>query len=687
MKKILLLLIAVCFILTGCYNGNNAISPQSDGAIKLAISKSELTAKTIQPTLEMTIASFDIRGTGPNGTSFERIGIPESSIIISNLAVGNWTISVDARNAGGTIIAAGVTTVMVAAGITANAGVTVQPLSGTGALRVTVSWPEGLIANPSVTGVLTPQDETSDSINFTLAANHLSATYENSSLNAGYYTLLVQLKDGATVKWGAIESVRIIAGQTAEGGFPLTSTPGQNGEVTLVITPDLQNPIQITFSGQEEQLDSGTDMTITASTNPSPVDSYQWYLNGALLSGNTGASITLGKSLGEGSYRLDLVVTKDNIVSTGSICFTVISSVVKNLNTGLTYPTIQAAIDAASAGDTISVRGGTYKEHLTITKNNLTIQGEDLNTTIIDGSGSGTVVYLGNASNVSISQFTITNGEKGIHLNASSQNQVNYCKITQNAGFGIQIYPVSSSNTVKNCQIYNNTSDGVNMGDFQGQRNNIIENNKVFSNSGAGIIGYITTDGARVAGNEVYSNTGGGIICGWSTWIIESNTVYSNGNYGIALDTASNCQIRNNNVFNNNGDGIFDWGIGQSSNTIENNIINNNSGRGLTLNCYARNDVIRHNVVSNNGIGFQMESGSPGGNNHIYSNNFINNLTQVSYDNSSSGNSWDDAGRGNYWSDYTGSDLNGDGIGDTPYLIPGSAGSKDNYPLMTEINL
>jgi hypothetical protein len=56
---------------------------------------------------------------------------------------------------------------------------------------------------------------------------------------------------------------------------------------------------------------------------------------------------------------------------------------------------------------------------------------------------------------------------------------------------------------------------------------------------------------------------------------------------------------------------------------------------------------------------------------------------QDAVDNASDG---DTVFGGNYWSDYNGSDLNHDGIGDTPYAVPGNV-SADRYPLMDPFSL
>jgi streptogramin lyase len=63
-------------------------------------------------------------------------------------------------------------------------------------------------------------------------------------------------------------------------------------------------------------------MTLTASS--SPVDSYQWYLDGNPISGATNASVTVGQNLSLGHYDLNVVVRKGTILSSTSTEFNVV---------------------------------------------------------------------------------------------------------------------------------------------------------------------------------------------------------------------------------------------------------------------------------------------------------------------------------------------------------------------------
>ncbi len=66
------------------------------------------------------------------------------------------------------------------------------------------------------------------------------------------------------------------------------------------------------------------------------------------------------------------------------------------------YATIGAAVNAAAAGDTITVASGTYTENVLINKS-LTLSGSGA---VIDGNGAGVVVVI-TANNVTLEGFTI----------------------------------------------------------------------------------------------------------------------------------------------------------------------------------------------------------------------------------------------------------------------------------------
>jgi len=111
-----------------------------------------------------------------------------------------------------------------------------------------------------------------------------------------------------------------------------------------------------------------------------------------------------------------------------------------------------------------------------------------------------------------------------------------------------------------------------------------------------------------------------------------------------------------------------------NSTTITGNNITGNV-EGVFLHSSSNNTVSCNNIIDN-GIGSRFYSSS--NNNAIYHNNFINNQQVLL--SGSANNKWDNGCEGNFWSDFVGTDSNGDGIGDTPYIIDGS--NQDNYPLM-----
>jgi len=128
----------------------------------------------------------------------------------------------------------------------------------------------------------------------------------------------------------------------------------------------------------------------------------------------------------------------------------------------------------------------------------------------------------------------------------------------------------------------------------------------------------------------------------------------------------------------NSGNQYYDSGININSdyNTIAGNIIMD-CNNGIYLDFWGHNCKIYSNIIKDSIYGIIVYSVAPN-NNVIYHNDFINNYINA-YDDSNS--YWDNAGEGNYWDDYMGSDDNGDGIGDTPYLVSGG-NAKDNYPLI-----
>ena len=180
---------------------------------------------------------------------------------------------------------------------------------------------------------------------------------------------------------------------------------------------------------------------------------------------------------------------------------------------------------------------------------------------------------------------------------------------------------------------------------------------------------------------------------GWIAFVLLYNSIIANNTLnnstGINWHGEGNI-VSGNNITNCNyaGGAIA---VGGPNNTIIGNYISGANVTAINLGT-SSNNIIVGNHLEDNEVGVSTTAILTQGGAHdniIYYNNFINNTENVYNEVIAGGpvsvSIWDNGAVGNYWSDYNGADTNGDGIGETPYVIDES--NQDNYPLMTPVDI
>ena len=225
------------------------------------------------------------------------------------------------------------------------------------------------------------------------------------------------------------------------------------------------------------------------------------------------------------------------------------------------YPTIQSAVAAAEAGDTVLVAAGIYTENVVVSTSGLRLLGSG--DVALDGTGlSGIGIHvLGAAAApvtaVEVLNFEVRNFERGIIVQSADEARVLHNYVHDNVdksapvalgdGIGIELLQTSGSDVSRNV-ISSNGLGGINV--RLGSTDNTVRHNRVLENGsqsptidGDGII--LTGAGGqgnRIEHNKIEGNYGRGIRVARPVGAppitgipIAHNQVHRNQRSGIAI--------------------------------------------------------------------------------------------------------------------------------------------------------
>jgi parallel beta-helix repeat protein len=330
-------------------------------------------------------------------------------------------------------------------------------------------------------------------------------------------------------------------------------------------------------------------------------------------------------------------------------------------------PTVQVYIRADGSIDPATTPierfGNVYVFADNLLNHTLEVQSDNI---VVDGAGFtlkgvgvNAGITLSGRKNVTIKNVDVRNYVMSVWLQQSTNNTISDNSMLT----AFNVILDSSSNN----QITGNSITGQDTGYGYGvQLNSGSSKNTILGNS--------------------FTDTGIGVRVEGADYNLISENYFIRGGTSVLVRGCYNI-ISKNNMVDGIG-GISVTGPG-SYNTIFGNNIMGKSKCGIKI-YHGSSNTVYENYVANCAIGvklgFDLEfPDRKVENNVFYHNSFVNNTQYVFIGYVPDPNFWNNGEKGNYWSDYTGVDSDGDGIGDTPYII--DENNKDYYPLMEPVEV
>lgn len=282
------------------------------------------------------------------------------------------------------------------------------------------------------------------------------------------------------------------------------------------------------------------------------------------------------------------------------------------------YRSIQGAIDAAAAGDVVSVAAGTYRENLHL-RSGVAVLGAGAAATVVDGGGLAPVARLTDCDAATrLEGFRLTGGlaaigggvwvERGAPVIRANEITGNRAAAGGGAvyGYGGGIALVTTGALVEENLLTGNDADfggGLHLdGGAPRITRNLIAGNT--AGAGGGVDAYVVSGAPpRIAGNTIRANTalfGGGIeLAGPGAPIVTNNLIVGNTAAAGSAGTG----------FGGGIDAYYS-GAELSNNTLVSNTARTGGGGSVLTDRPLRlvNNILFGNEASNDGGGLDLEA-------------------------------------------------------------------------------
>ena len=266
------------------------------------------TPLTITPDIPLEVSEYRVYGAGPVSSVFE-IVTGERSCVAEGLLPGEWTIGAEGFNTAGTLLFSG-DTVCAIDRETETITIHLTEPSGEGALHLTFTWEEGLVADPALTVTLS-KEGAAVLLNPVITAGAATA---DATLQAGLYEMTALLSSNGEQLAGAADYLKIIAGYETRGSIALKVSVTPVSPQLALNVPKLV-PLEVAIGGYDPPVFTGRAVTLYGAAEAGAA-AFKWFVDGAAVA--AGGELIADTS-NPGTRRIDLLATAEGFSSGGSV--------------------------------------------------------------------------------------------------------------------------------------------------------------------------------------------------------------------------------------------------------------------------------------------------------------------------------------------------------------------------------